>query len=184
MRREHLEAARPGCHRGKLRGSEAVPASRAPAASDTVRGSKFEYGFSGGSMKRLRFAAMLAAACAGLIGLSACGGGSNQISIVLATANGLTTMDESLPAPSTPSTLNIMASVGGDTTGKGVTWLFQTNQSGCGSAGATQPSCGTLTNSTPFSVTYTAPAITTTLSVVIEATSNVDNSVTKTITLS
>ena len=151
-----------------------------------MRGSKFEYGFSGGSMKRWRFAAMLAAACAGLIGLSACGGGNNQISIVLATANGLTTMDESLPAPSTPSTLNIMASVGGDTTGKGVTWLFQTNQSGCGSAGATQPSCGTLTNNTPFSVTYTAPSITSTtaLSVIIEAKSVADQSVTKTITLS
>ena len=115
-------------------------AAHAPAASDSVRGSKFEYGFSGGSMKRLRFAAMLAAACAGLIGLSACGGGSNQISIVLATANGLTMMDETLPPPSTPSTLNIMASVGGDTTGKGVTWLFQTNQSGCGGAG-TQLRC-------------------------------------------
>src|ERR1700728_1780373 len=123
MLREHLECPPPGCSRGKLRGSGAVRAAHAPAASDTVRGSKFEYGFSGGSMKRLRFAAMLAAACAGLMGLSACGGGSNQISIVLATANGLTMMDESLPAPSTPSTLNIMASVGGDTTGKGGMWL-------------------------------------------------------------
>src|ERR1700722_4693946 len=187
MGREPLESTRPGCSRGELRGSEAVGAAHAPAASDTVRGSKFEYGFSGGSMKRLRFAAMLAAACAGLIGLSACGGGNgNQISVVLATANGLTTMDESLPAPSTPSTLNIMASVGGDTTGKGVTWLFQTNQSGCGSAGSTQPSCGTLTNNTPFSVTYTAPSITSTtaLSVIIEAKSVADQSVTKTITLS
>src|ERR1700733_11279129 len=186
MRREHLESTRPCCNREKLRDNERVPAGHAPAASDTVRGSKFEYGFSGGSMKRLRFAAMLAAACAGLIGLSACGGSSNQISVVLATANGLTTMDESLPAPSTPSTLNIMASVGGDTTGKGVIWLFQTNQSGCGSAGATQPSCGTLTNNTPFSVTYTAPSITSTtaLSVIIEAKSVADQSVTKTITLS
>src|ERR1700722_17670733 len=176
MGREPLESTRPGCSRGELRGSEAVGAAHAPAASDTVRGSKFEYGFSGGSMKRLRFAAMLAAACAGLIGLSACGGGKNQISIVLATANGLTMMDETLPAPSTPSTLNIMASVGGDTTGKGVTWMFQTNQSGCGSAGSTQPSCGTLTNNTPFSVTYTAPSITTGLSVIIEATSVADTS--------
>src|SRR6202034_4644858 len=123
MCREALESTRPGGHRGELRGSETVPAAHAPAAGDTVRGSKFEYGFSGGSMKRLRFAAMLAAACAGLIGLSACGGSSNQISVVLATANGLTMMDETLPAPSTPSTLNIMASVGGDTTGKGGMWL-------------------------------------------------------------
>jgi hypothetical protein len=137
-------------------------------------------------MKRLRFAAMLAAACAGLMGLAACGGGNNQLSIVLATANGLTTMDETLPPPSTPSTLNIMASVGGDTTGKGVVWLFQTNQSGCGSAGSTQPSCGTLTNNTPFSVTYTAPSVSTTtaLSVIIEAKSVADQSVTKSITIS
>jgi Putative Ig domain len=136
-------------------------------------------------MKRLRFAAMLAMACAGLISLAACGGGnSNQISIVLATANGLTTMDESLPAPATPSALNLMASVGSDTTGKGVTWMFEKSQSGCGSSGATQPSCGTLTNNMPFSVTYTAPSITTALSVIIEAVSVADNSVTKTITLS
>jgi len=62
--------------------------------------------------------------------------------------------------------------------------MFETNQSGCGSAGSTQPSCGTLTNNMPFSVTYTAPSITTTLSVIIEAKSNADNTITKTITLS
>jgi large repetitive protein len=138
-------------------------------------------------MRRLQFAAMLTVACAGLISLTACGGSSNQISIVLATANGLTTMDESLPSPYPASTLNIMASVGGDTTGKGVTWMFETNQSGCGSSGATQPSCGTLTNASPFSVTFTAPSITSTttgISVIIEATSTADKNITKTITIS
>jgi hypothetical protein len=136
-------------------------------------------------MKKLRIPATLWLACAGLMMLLGCGGGNSQmISIVLATANGLLTMDESQAAPATPSTLAIMASVGGDTSGKGVTWMFQKSQSGCGSAGSTQPSCGTLTNATPFSVTYSAPSITTTLSVIIEAVSGADNNVTKTITLS
>jgi putative Ig domain-containing protein len=134
---------------------------------------------------RLQAAALLSLACAGLIVLSACGGGNpNQISVVLATANGLTMVDESQPAPSPPSAINILASVGGDTTNKGVTWLFEKNQSGCGSPGSAQPSCGTLTNTMPFSVTYSAPSITTALSVVIEAMSVADNTVTKTITLS
>ena len=141
----------------------------------------------GGSMMKLRISATLWLACAGLMMmLSGCGGGNSQmISIVLATANGLTD-DGRVPgwrrlrrARST-----IMASVGGDTSGKGVTWMFQKNQSGCGSAGSTQPSCGTLSNASPFSVTYTAPSITTTLSVIIEATSVADTTVTKTITLS
>jgi hypothetical protein len=162
-------------------GSEGVR----PDGAQRRRGSKFEYEHFGGSMRRLRISATLCLACAGLMMLSACGGGNpNMISVVLATGNGLTMMDESLPAPSAPSTITIMASVGGDTTGKGVTWMFEKSQSGCGSAGATQPSCGTLTNASPFSVTYTAPAITTALSVVIEATSVADINVTKTITLS
>jgi hypothetical protein len=135
---------------------------------------------------RWHAAAVLSLACAGGIVLSGCGGGGNpnQISVVLATANGLTTVDESQPAPAPPSTINIMASVGGDTANKGVTWLFEKNQSGCGSPGSTQPSCGTLTNNMPFSVTYTAPSITTTLTVVVEAMSVTDNTVTKTISLS
>jgi hypothetical protein len=157
-----------------------------PNGAQRRRGSKFEYEHFGGSMKRLRTFATLCLACAGLMMLSACGGGGNpnMISIVLATANGLTTMDESQPAPAAPSSITIMASVGADTSGKGVTWMFEKNQSGCGSAGSTQPSCGTLSNASPFSVTYTAPSITTTLSVIIEATSVADINVTKTITLS
>jgi Putative Ig domain len=136
-------------------------------------------------MKKLRIAATLCLACAGLMMLTACGGGNSQmISINLVTANGLMTMDESQPAPAPPSTLVLTAAVGGDTKNLGVTWTFMPKQSGCSGSGLTAGSCGTLTNNMPFGVTYTAPAIVATTSVIITATSVADTSVTKTITFS
>lgn len=135
-------------------------------------------------MKSLRISALLCLACVGAITLLGCGGGSSsQISITLVTANGLTSMDETQPAPAPPSTLNLTAAVGGDTAAKGVTWTFE-KQSGCSGSGLTAGSCGTLTNNMPFTVTYTAPAITATTSVIITATSVTDVKTTKTITLS
>jgi Putative Ig domain len=133
--------------------------------------------------KQLYAAAMLCLACAGMILLSACGGSSNQISITLNTPNGILMMDESQPAPAAPTTQTIIAAVGGDTANKGVTWSFL-KQTGCSGSGLGIGSCGTLTNTTAFQVTYTAPAITATESVVITATSVADAGVTKTITLS
>ena len=135
-------------------------------------------------MTRLRIAALLLLACAGMTMLSACGGGkSSQISITLNTANGLTSVDESQPLPAPAGQPNIIAAVGGDTAAKGVTWSFE-KQSGCSGSGSTVGSCGTLTNNAAFGVTYTAPAINATTSVVITATSVTDTKTTKTITIS
>ncbi len=94
-------------------------------------------------MKRLRFAAMLSVACAGLMILTACGGGgNNQLSITLTTGNGLMQVDESTGGAN--SMLEIIAAVGGDTAAKGVTWTFE-KQSGCSGSGTGSGSCGTLT---------------------------------------
>jgi Putative Ig domain len=136
-------------------------------------------------MKRVRFAAVACLACLGLVLLSGCGGGSGlMISIELETPTGILSMDESQPAPAPPNAVNITATVGGDTKASGVTWMFEAKQSGCAGNGLAIGDCGTLTNNAAFGVTYTAPAITATTSVVIEATSVAEPSVTKTITFS
>lgn len=135
-------------------------------------------------MKRMRFAAVTCLACLGLMVLSGCGGGSKfMISIVLNSVNGLLTMDETPLGSATTNTLNFTAAVGGDTAGAGVTWTFA-KQTGCAGSGLLVGNCGTLTNNAAFGVTYSAPAITATTSVIITATSVTDTTVTKTITLS
>ncbi len=75
------------------------------------------------------------------------------------------------------------ATVDNDATNKGVTWQVfndaSTNPPSC-----TIPSCGTLSNSTPFTVTYTAPGnIAAQVSVTLEATSVANTNITKTATL-
>jgi hypothetical protein len=138
-------------------------------------------------MMKVRFAAMLCLACAGLMMMTACGGGgNNELSITLTTGNGLTQLDESTGGNN--STLEIIAAVGGDTAAKGVTWTFE-KQSGCSGSGTGTGSCGTLTQvaaqpNTLFNIEYTAPAITAAEDVIITATLNADKSITKTITLS
>jgi hypothetical protein len=132
-------------------------------------------------MNRMRFAAV---ACLGLVILSGCGGGSGlMISIEVNSVNGLSTMDETPLGSPTPNMLNFTATVGGDTKAMGVTWTFA-KQSGCAGSGLLVGDCGTLTNNAAFGVTYTAPAITATTSVVITATSVADTTVTKTAMLS
>src|SRR5579863_4670496 len=186
MRRELLvRVSIPGRVGLELRRSKTVPKAYAQMGSTTARGSRFDYGNFGGGMKRMRFAAVTFLASLGLVILSGCGGGSGlMISIELETPTGVLTMDESQPAPAPPNTVNITATVGGDTKASGVTWMFQPKQSGCAGSGLVVGDCGTLTNNAAFGVTYTAPAITATTSVVITATSVADTTVTKTITLS
>ncbi|MGA8768600.1 MAG: Ig domain-containing protein [Candidatus Acidiferrales bacterium] len=80
--------------------------------------------------------------------------------------------------------LNFTAAVGGDTTPAGVTWTLE-KQSGCANDGKlTVGSCGSLSGNAPFAVTFSAPAITATTSVVITATSVTDKTITKTVTVS
>ena len=136
-------------------------------------------------MKRMRLAAALSVASVALVMLSGCGGGSNlMISVEVQSVTGILTMDETPLGSTTPNTLGFTATVGGDTKALGVAWTFQPKQGGCAGSGLAVGDCGTLTNTSPFSVTYTAPAITATTSVIILATSNADTTVTKTATLS
>src|SRR5208282_679129 len=52
--------------------------------------------------------------------------------------------------------LSFMATVRNDTTNSGVVWEIYNNKTTV-PVSCTLPSCGTLSNTTPFNVTYTAP---------------------------
>lgn len=125
-------------------------------------------------MTRVRVA-LYFLACAGILALCGCGGGSSgtiTIEIVGPAAG------NSVDVGSTQA-LVFTALVGDDTKNAGVTWKFTgTTCSGSG--------CGTLSNITSQSVTYTAPTAlpsTTALSVTLTATSVTNTSVTATATI-
>ncbi len=102
--------------------------------------------------------------------ISSCGGGGNG-SITLAITPKTATMDQG-------EALLFEATLGNDTRNLGVTWQPLT---GTGCAGS---SCGTLTNVTSTSVTYTAPSgLTTGISVSLEAISKANAGVTETATI-
>src|SRR5271170_8105340 len=167
----------------EIRGSKTVPKAYAQMERNTAQGGRFDHGNSGGCMKTMRFAAVVCVVCLGLGILSGCGGGSSMISITINSVTGILMMDQTPLGSATPNTLNFTATVGGDTSAKGVTWSFA-KQSGCAGSGLAVGDCGTLTNNAAFGVTYTAPAITAATSVIITATSVADIKTTKTITLS
>jgi hypothetical protein len=114
--------------------------------------------------------AALMIAVAGTPLLSGCGGGA---AITLAIS------------PSTTQTLDqgqvvvYYAQLGNDNSNAGVTWQPLTG-TGCAGTG-----CGTLTNTSATSVTYTAPSgLTSAITVSLEAISKANSSVTKTVTIS
>ena len=75
------------------------------------------------------------------------------------------------------------ATVVNDTTNSGVTWQVFTDST-TKPPSCTIPDCGTLTDATPFTVTYTAPAgIVAQETVMLEATSAANASITKTVTI-
>ena len=128
-----------------------------------ARGSRFDYGNPGGGMKELLRAAVLSLACVGSILICGCGGGATGVTVNVVSATGILSMDESQPnaVPPVLSKLNFTATVGGDTSNKGVTWESSTHPltgTGCAGDGTGTGQCGTLTNITPFSATYTAPS--------------------------
>jgi hypothetical protein len=101
--------------------------------------------------------------------ISGCGGGNG--SITLAITPKTSTMDQG-------QSLLFVATLGNDTRNLGVTWQPLT---GSGCAGT---SCGTLTNITATSVTYTAPSgLTTGISVTLEAIAKANAGVTSTSTI-
>ncbi len=116
--------------------------------------------------------------------LAACGGGGGLISITLTTPTGVFSVDESENGVSPEPTIILNAAVGGDTKNRGVTWsILKQDNSNCSGMGTGPGQCGTLTNSTPFQVTFTPPsdlALNTTLTVTITATSITAPGVTKT----
>jgi hypothetical protein len=117
--------------------------------------------------------------------LGSCGSGSGQVTITLTTENGILSVDESDPTATPPflPALNFIAAVGGDTSASGVAWQLKT-QTGCSGNGTGVGECGSLTNSTPFSVTYTPPSgLAASLTVTLTATSIASSSVTKTATI-
>src|SRR5580658_6051674 len=101
--------------------------------------------------------------------ISGCGGGNG--SITLAITPKTSTMDQG-------QSLLFVPTLGNDTRNLGVTWQPLT---GSGCAGT---SCGTLTNITATSVTYTAPSgLTTGISVTLEAIAKANAGVTSTSTI-
>src|SRR5277367_1189358 len=112
--------------------------------------------------------ALVAFLCVTMI--SSCGGSGSTIT--LAVTPKTSTMDQG-------QMLVFVATLGNDTKNQGVTWQPLT---GSGCAGT---SCGTLTNVTPTSVTYTAPSgLTTGISVSLEAIAKANSGVTATSTIS
>lgn len=106
---------------------------------------------------------------AGTVALSSCGSSGATITIEIL-PNGTIQMDQG-------TSQNFKATLSNDIRNLGVTWKFGTNCSGA--------ACGTLTNTTNFAVTYTAPSgLTSTESVSLIATSRADNGVTATSTIS
>ncbi len=129
--------------------------------------------------------------------LAGCGGGSsNQISITLVTQNGVLSVDESQPSATPPifPTLNFTVTVGGDTKNRGVDWPTSSsgknsNQSltgsNCSGWGTAAGDCGTVTNTTPFSATYTPPQLpsTSSITITLKVSSISSSSVTQTATI-
>jgi len=119
-------------------------------------------------MSRSGYAAALCLTC--LAWIAGCGGGAaNVISIEI--------QPSTAQSVDIGGVLNFTAYLANDTANRGVTWsLSGTSCSGTG--------CGTLTNSQPLSVTYTAPTnIAAGLSVTLTATSVAQSNQTKTATI-
>ncbi|HEX4003588.1 MAG TPA: putative Ig domain-containing protein [Candidatus Acidoferrales bacterium] len=125
-------------------------------------------------MKRVQraYIAALFLTCFAAVLFAGCHGGAGTIVIELQ-PSGAQTVDEG-------GTISYTAIVGGDTKSQGVTWkLTGTN---CGGTPAT--GCGTLTNSTSSSVTYTAPTgISASITATLTATSVTNTAATQTSTI-
>lgn len=116
-----------------------------------------------------RLFASLFLLAAGMVALSSCGSSAGTITIQLI-PNGTIQMDQGTAQA-------FRATLSNDIRNLGVTWKFGTSCSGA--------ACGALSNTTPFTVTYTAPSgLTSTQSVSLIATSIASNGVTATATIS
>ncbi len=131
-------------------------------------------------MKRVQrtYLAALFLVCIAAVVFAGCGGGSSSTIVIEIQPSGTQTVDEG-------GVINFTAIVGGDTTSKGVNWTTKpAGLTGTNCGGTPATGCGTLSNATATSVTYTAPTgisagITATETVV----SNAETSVTQPITI-
>ena len=147
-------------------------------------------------MKAAREVTLVFFSCLAIIFVAGCGGGGQNISITLTTQDGVLSVDESEPSATPPvfPTLQFTAAVGGDTNNKGVKW--PTSSSGknsnesltgsdCSGWGTSAGECGTVTNTTPFSATYTPPLLPadTSITITLKVSSISRSSVTQTATI-
>ncbi|MFZ0737150.1 MAG: Ig domain-containing protein [Candidatus Acidiferrales bacterium] len=132
----------------------------------------------GGLMKRLLSISICVCAFAGIIAIGGCGGGGTGNSISLALLPGAKyTMGQG-------QTVTYMATLQNDVTNSGVTWEIY-NSTSTNPVSCSIPSCGTLSNSTPFSVTYTSPTgLFGAQNISLEATSKANINVTSIATIS
>ena len=160
----------------KTKGAMTISKAYARMRNISRKVSPFFESSSNGRAVLLRKIASVSLFCAALTFLTSCGGGAAGISIQL--TSGLSqSVDQG-------QSLQITATVGGDTKNLGVTWMFPTTNTTCSGDGTAVGNCGHLSNTTPFLATYTAPSgMATSLTVTIEAISIANSSVTKTISI-
>ena len=157
------------CPKRNPQESKTVPKAYAHFESNAARGSKLDHGNSGGCMKRMRFAAVLCLACLALIlfeRLWERGLELNDFDRPRIMRTGLRRWTKLSRSRARRARSTFTASVGGDTAGGGVTWTFETKQSGCGGSGIDRRQ---LRHARPgngqpfdFEIIFTAPAITAT----------------------
>ena len=132
-------------------------------------------------MKRVQrtYLATLFLVCIAAVVFTGCGGGSSSTIVIEIQPSGTQTVDEG-------GVINFTAIVGGDTTSKGVNWTTKpAGLTGTNCGGTPATGCGTLSNATSTSVTYTAPTgISAGISVTETVVSVANPSITQTITIS
>ncbi len=126
-----------------------------------------------GHMKSFRFAALLLI-CLALVVEAGCHKGSITAVTVTINPNSTQFIDSG-------HSLNFTATLAGDTTNKGVKWSLTLNGNVCSSG--TGAGCGTLSNVTNTSVTYTAPNVSSQASFTLTATSVYDPVITSNVTI-
>ncbi|HKV48575.1 MAG TPA: putative Ig domain-containing protein [Candidatus Acidoferrales bacterium] len=124
-------------------------------------------------MSSLRFIALLFI-CAALIVEAGCHKGSITAVTVNINPSATQFVDSG-------HSLNFTATLAGDTTNKGVKWSLTLNGNVCSSG--TGAGCGTLSNATNTSVTYTAPSVSSQASFTLTATSVYDPVITSNVTI-
>ncbi len=128
-----------------------------------------------------RFSAISIFACVLAASFLACGCGSSSSSSLGAIT--ITIMPTASVTLDEGQSYTLMAQVKNDSTNSGVTWIVYDDKTTTPFS-CTIPSCGTLSNVTPFNVTYTAPTgLLGSVKVTVQATANALQSITSVATM-